>query len=133
MLIQHCRGRGDSEGICIPYSKEERRDGLETIEYIRTLPFYNGEIYVTGESYVATVHFCYLDVAPSDIKGACLQIQTDRLFFRNYRNGLNYKLNNLGWWSMMAERKYKKISGAEPTTLPYIDAAKRLFGVSSNP
>ena len=89
VLLQHCRGRGDSEGVCVPY--QEREDGLATIDFIRSLPFYNGEIYITGGSYLATTHFCYLSAQPKDIKGACLEIQTDRLYYRNYRNGCNYE------------------------------------------
>ena len=96
VLTQHCRGRGDSEGECIPY--REREDGLATLAFIRSLPFYNGEIYVMGGSYLATVHLSYLADAPNDIKGACLQVQTDRMYYRNYVNGCNYKLNNAGWW-----------------------------------
>ena len=128
VVLQHCRGKGDSEGFCIPYAPEERRDGLETLDYIRRLPTYNGEIFLTGESYLATVHLSYLSAKPHDVKGACLAIQTDRLFFRNYRNGLNYKLNNIGWWCGMANRKYPNSDLGAAFRLPYIEAAQRVFG-----
>lgn len=128
VVLQHCRGKGDSEGLCIPYAKEERTDALETLDYIRALPTYNGEIFVTGGSYLATVHLSYLSAKPHDIKGACLEIQTDRLFFRNYRNGLNYKLNNIGWWSSMVSRKYPQCDLSAAFRLPYIEAAQRVFG-----
>lgn len=128
VLIQHCRGKGDSEGVCIPYENEEK-DGLETLDYIRALPFYNGEIYITGASYLATVHLSYLSEKQSDIKGACLCIQTDRLYFRNYRNGLNYKLNNINWWSSMTDRQYPKRELCRAQERPYIECAKRVFGV----
>ena len=88
LVYQHTRGKGNSEGICVPYN--ERQDGLDTLNILRCMDFYNGEIYITGESYLATVHLCYLDTNPSDIKGAALSIQTDRMFFRNYRNGCCY-------------------------------------------
>lgn len=127
VLIQHCRGRGDSEGVCVPY--RERDDGLSTLDYIRSLPFYNGEIYITGGSYLATVHLCYLSAQPSDIKGACLQIQTDRMYYRNYRNGCNYKLNNASWWAGMLERRFPEQKQEQLHILPYIDAAKRTFGM----
>ena len=93
VLTQHCRGRGDSEGECVPY--QERDDGLATLDFIRSLPFYNGEVYVTGGSYLASVHLCYLSAKPKDVKGACLQIQADRMYYRNYKNGCNYKLNGV--------------------------------------
>ncbi len=104
VIVQHVRGRGDSEGKCIPY--KERNDGLETLEIIRTLPFYNGEIYITGESYLATVHLCYLDTNPYDIKAAALGIQSDNLFNKNYRNGCCYDFCNLKWWLRMLKNRY---------------------------
>ena len=128
VLLQHCRGKGDSEGFCIPYMPEEGTDGLATLDYLRTLPFYNGEIYLMGGSYLSTVHYSYLSERPADVKGACLPIQTDRLFYRNYRNGLNYRLNNIAWWSSMVARKYPNAKLAEAFKRPYVDAAKRVFG-----
>ena len=126
VLIQHCRGRGDSEGECIPY--RERDDGMATLEFIRSLPFYNGEIYVTGGSYTATVHLCYLPEKPKDVKGACIQIQPDRKYYRNYRNGCNYKLNNILWWAGMLDRRFPEQHREEALRMPYIEAAKRVFG-----
>ena len=40
---QHCRGCGMSGGDWIPY-ESEREDGLELLEFVRRLPWYNGEI-----------------------------------------------------------------------------------------
>ena len=127
VLTQHCRGRGDSEGTCVPY--REREDGLATLDFIRALPFYNGEIYITGRSYLASVHLCYLSSKPSDIKGGCLQIQTDRMYYRNYKNGCNYKLNNARWHAKMYERQFPNQQCEQLFKLPYIDSAKRAFGV----
>jgi len=118
IVVQHTRGRGDSEGECKPYC--ERNDGLDTLELIRKLPFYNGEIYITGGSYLATVHLCYLDTNPHDIKAAALSIQTDRLYFRNYRNGCNYAYNNLGWYLKMLENRY-------PEQAPYNEVLYRPY------
>lgn len=126
LVLQHCRGRGDSEGECRPY--EEREDGLATLEYIRTLPFYNGEIFLFGGSYLATVHWSYLADCPPDVKGIALAIQNDRLYTRNYRNGCNYRLNNFSWWARMLERRYPEQNTALAYKRPYIDAAKRVFG-----
>ena len=93
LVYQHCRGTGESEGECIPY-KNEREDGLFTLEYIRTLDFYNGEIYLMGGSYLSSAHLLYLADKPKDIKGAVLEIQTDRMYYRNYMNGCNYNFCN---------------------------------------
>ena len=72
IVTQHCRGSGDSEGEMRPY-ENERADGLATLDYIRTLPFYDGEIYVIGKSYLASTHLLYLSEKPKDIRGHALK------------------------------------------------------------
>ena len=104
LITQHTRGQGDSEGDCTPY--QEREDGLDSLDCIRALPFYNGEIYVTGGSYLSTVHLCYLGTNPHDVKAAALSIQTDRMYDRNYRNGCCYDFCNLRWWLSMLRNRY---------------------------
>jgi len=127
LVIQHCRGTGDSEGICIPY-ENEREDGLVTLDQIRKFPFYQGEIYVCGRSYLATVHLSYFDTNPADIKGAALSIQTDRMYFRNYRNGCCYNFCNLDWWLSMMKRSYPTADKNERIHRPYKDIMKRIVG-----
>lgn len=104
VIVQHVRGRGGSEGDCVPYT--EREDGLKSLEIIRTLPFYNGEIYLTGGSYLSTVHYSYLEKCPPDVKAAALAIQTEKMYFRNYRNGCCYKFCNLPWFMGMIKNRY---------------------------
>ena len=127
IVYQHCRGSGDSEGLCVPY--EERDDGLTSLEIIRSLEFYNGEIFLMGGSYLATVHLSYLDTNPQDIKGAALSIQTDRMYFRNYRNGCCYKFCNVDWWLGRLQRQYPKQNSAGTRVRPYKDIMKRTIGV----
>lgn len=73
VVVQHCRGRGKSTGDCIP-NIFEREDGLFLQHWIRQQSFYNGELYLVGGSYTATVHFVTAPFA-EDIKGAVLQVQ----------------------------------------------------------
>ena len=70
---QHVRGTGMSEGDWVPYVAE-RDDGLATLEWIRKLPHYSGEIFLTGGSYCASVHWSYLGTNPPDVKGAVLTV-----------------------------------------------------------
>lgn len=127
VILQHTRGRGDSEGICVPY--KERNDGLDTLEIIRTLPFYNGEIYLTGRSYLSTVHLSYLDTKPKDIKGAALGIQTDRMYFRNYRNGCCFGYCNITWWRKMLLNRYPdQLPRDDFLYRPYYKIMERMVG-----
>lgn len=127
VILQHTRGRGDSEGECTPY--HERNDGLDSLEIIRKLPFYNGEIYITGGSYLSTVHLCYLETNPHDIKAAVLNIQTDRMYFRNYRNGCCYDFCNISWYLGMIERHHPaKIPYQQALYRPYYKVMERIVG-----
>lgn len=127
IVLQHTRGRGNSEGKCTPYL--EQTDGLETLDIIRTLPFYNGELYITGASYLATVHLSYLETNPLDIKAAALSIQTDRMYFRNYRNGCCYDFCNIGWWLSMLKNRYPEQKAiADATYRPYYKIMERIVG-----
>lgn len=128
VVWQHCRGEGDSEGFCIPYGEKERTDGLDTLEHIRNLDIYNGEIYLSGASYLTTVHLLYLSTRPKDIKGAVLAIQTDRMYFRNYRNGCPYRYCNYDWFMSMMRRQYPDATMQGNVKRPFIEMSQRIFG-----
>ena len=118
IVYQHVRGSGDSEGEMRPY--REREDGLDTLEIIRSKPFYNGEIYVTGQSYLATVHLCYLGTNPSDVKAAALSVQRDNMFPWRYYNGMVRGFVSFDWY-------YKRIKRNYPVLMDYKDAMYRPY------
>lgn len=132
VVIQHCRGCGKSSGDCIPYINE-REDGLFLQDWIRQQPFYNGELYLCGLSYLSSVHFVTVPFA-EDIKGAVLEIQDCERYNINYRNGF-FKMGLTGNWYV---RMYKKKSipkkhhtPAAFNTLPLSDFSKTVFGEAS--
>ena len=127
VVLQHCRGTGISEGICIPYSETERTDGLESLELIRKLPFYNGEIYLFGGSYLASVHLLYLATNPKDVKACALHIQSDRMYYIAHRNGC-HNIPSYEWWLKRAIRKYPNQSYGNEFVRPYKDVIKRVTG-----
>ncbi len=85
VVYQHCRGQGKSTGEFIPYIFE-REDGLALRHWIREQSFYNGELFLCGGSYSASLNF---STAPfeSDVKGAVLEIQDSERYRLWYRNG----------------------------------------------
>lgn len=126
LVQQHCRGRGDSEGVCVPYV--ERQDSLDSLSHIRNMTHYNGEIFLYGGSYLSTVHLCYLDTLQPDVKGAVLSIQTDRMFFRNYRNGCCFDFCNFDWWLRMLSRQFPEPKRENALIRPYRDIMRRALG-----
>jgi len=132
VVFQHCRGRGKSSGDCIPYINE-REDGLFLQEWIRKQPFYNGELYLCGRSYNASVHFV---TAPfdEDIKGAVLEVQDCERYNCNYRNGF-YKMGlHGGWYVDMYKKKSihnKNYTDESYNILPLSDFSRTVFGEKS--
>ena len=129
VVFQHCRGRGKSTGDCIPYINE-REDGLSLQAWIRTQPFYNGELYLSGTSYTSSVHFVTAPFA-DDIKGAVLRVQDCERYNCNYRNGF-YKIGLHGnWYVGMYKKKSmptKNYTSKCYNMLPLSDFSKAVFG-----
>ena len=129
VVFQHCRGRFGSEGECIPYSKEERQDGLDTLALIRKMPHYNGEIFLRGGSYSASVLMLMLDEPMPDVKGICFSVQTESMYHRNFLNGLCRSFSGFSWWLSMISGQHPRIAGDQEIYVrPYRDLMRRAIG-----
>jgi len=131
IVLQHCRGRGKSEGDCIPYINE-REDTRALYAWIRQQPFYNGELFLKGGSYLTSVHYC---AAPfeEDIKGAIFGIQDTERYNICYRNGFLKKGLHGNWYVGMykAKSKMKKhYTKGSFETLPLSAFTETVFGES---
>jgi len=129
VVFQHCRGRGKSSGDCVPFI-HEREDGLFLQDWIRQQPFYNGELYLHGMSYLSSVHFVTAPFA-ADIKGAVLEVMDSERYNCYYRNGF-YKMGlHGGWYVDMYKKKSirkKNFTPASYNMLPLADFSKTVFG-----
>ena len=129
VVYQHCRGTGKSSGEFIPYI-HERQDGLALQEWVRQQSFYNGELFLTGRSYGASVHYETMPFAP-DIKGAALEVQVCRRHNSSYRNGF-FKIGLAGNWYVnmykKRNRRYKAYTPESFHTLPMTDFTRTVFG-----
>ncbi len=129
VVFQHCRGRGKSSGSCVPYIYE-REDGLALHVWVRSQPFYNGELYLRGGSYTSSVHYVCAPFAP-DIRGAILEVQDCERYNCVYRNGF-FKIGlHGGWYAGMFKKKQLKHKNYVPEafhTLPLSDFSKTVFG-----
>ena len=132
VVFQHCRGRGKSDGECIPYLNE-RTDTLALYDWIRKQPFYNGELYLFGRSYSSSVHLVAAPFA-KDIKAAVLEVQDSERYNCNYRNGF-YKLGLHGnWYVGMYKKKSLPVKHYVPESfnmLPLSDFSQTVFNEKS--
>ena len=129
VVFQHCRGRGKSTGDCIPYINE-REDSLFLYQWIRQQPFYNGELYLYGNSYLSSVHFVTAPFA-EDIKGAVFQVQDCERYNCNYRNGFYKRGLHGGWYVTMYKKKSipkKNYTRESYHMLPLSDFSETVFG-----
>ena len=132
VVFQHCRGRGKSEGDCIPYVNE-RADTLSLYDWIRHQSFYNGELYLFGRSYTSSVHYLAAPFA-EDIKAAVLEVQDSERYNCNFRNGF-YKIGLHGnWYVGMYKKKSMSVKHYVPESfhlLPLNDFSQTVFNEKS--
>lgn len=132
VAAQHCRGCGRSTGDCVPYIYE-REDGLLLQDWVRAQPFYNGELYLSGASYTASVHYVTAPFAP-DIKGAVLEVQDCERYNCNYRNGFYRSSLHGSWYVEMYKKKTIRQKNFVPEayqTLPLTEFSKTVLGEES--
>jgi putative CocE/NonD family hydrolase len=84
VVLQHCRGRGSSDGEFRPWL-DEGDDGYDTIAWITSQPWSNGEVVMSGVSYLAG---CALQAAASRPPGLKAVVATTTP--SDFYDGLNY-------------------------------------------
>ena len=128
VTFQHCRGQGKSTGAFVPYLRE-REDGLAFRKWIRQQSFYNGELYLLGGSYTASLHYA---TAPfeNDRKGAVFEVQDSERYRLWYRNGQMRK-GHANWHFGLYKDKCgfnKQFSIRSFSELPLKGISKRVLG-----
>ena len=130
VVTQHCRGTGRSEGVCKAYLNE-RKDGLALLDWVRGQPFYNGELFLSGGSYLTSVHYAWMNVDPPDVKAAFLPVQDSERYNALYRHGF-YKTAGHGQWVMnMYKRNLPIRRNLNPDifrTMPLSGITRFVFG-----
>jgi uncharacterized protein len=99
VLVQDCRGKFKSEGVFYPFVNE-RKDGLQTLRWIRKQPWSNGKIGGWGGSYVG-----YTQWAISDSLNALVPNMTGAdLYELIYPGGL-FSLQTAFNWGLVVDSK----------------------------
>lgn len=132
VVFQHCRGRGKSDGDCIPYINE-REDSRNLLSWIREQKFYNGEIFLKGTSYLSSAWYVTAPFS-DDIKGAIFNVQDSERYNICYRNGFLKKGLHAKWYvGMYKAKSYKKKNYTDDSfnMLPLTEFTKTVFGECS--
>ncbi|GAA3549406.1 CocE/NonD family hydrolase [Nonomuraea rosea] len=84
VVLQHCRGRGTSDGEYRPWL-DEGQDGHDTIAWITAQPWSNGEVVMSGMSYLAGCALQAAATRPPGLKAVVAQMTP-----HDFHDGLKY-------------------------------------------
>ncbi len=112
VLIQSVRGTFGSGGVFDPL-RNERADGLATVEWVVKQPWFGDSMVLTGPSYLGYVQWAVADQLPPEVKAMIPQVTESALtleFLR--RDGLSLE-TPFGWGVMVAqqERRWAMVRG----------------------
>jgi uncharacterized protein len=99
VVVQSCRGTADSGGAFEPM-RHERDDGLDTVEWLRRQPWYSGDLYTFGPSYVGFVQWALAADAAPDLK-AMATIVTAADFRHSTYAGGSFSLDTVLTWAAL--------------------------------
>jgi hypothetical protein len=96
VVIQSVRGTFGSGGVFEPM-RNERADGLATVDWIKRQPWFGGSIVLTGQSYLGFAQWAIADELPSEVK-AMIPNNTESAFTLEFlrRDGLSLE-TPFGW------------------------------------
>jgi putative CocE/NonD family hydrolase len=117
VVIQDVRGRGDSEGEFYPF-RHERKDGAETIAWVRARPECNGRVGMYGFSYQGMTQLLAAAEQPEGLVAIAPGMTACDLY-RGwfYHNGALRLASSLGWGLQMLKMDARKLQLREASDL----------------
>jgi len=97
VLVQSCRGTFDSGGIWDPM-RHERADGLDTIDWIRAQPWFTGDLFTYGPSYLGYTQWALAVEAGPELKGMLTAVTASAFRDPTYAGG-SYSLATILNWA----------------------------------
>ncbi|MFI5912778.1 CocE/NonD family hydrolase [Dactylosporangium sp. NPDC051541] len=101
VLIQSCRGTADSGGTFEPLA-QEREDGLDTLDWLRVQPWYDGRLLTYGPSYVGFVQWALAAEAGDELKAMATIVTASDFGPPTYAGGA-FSLDTVLTWSALLE------------------------------
>lgn len=96
-VAQCCRGTYGSEGNWVP-AKNEEQDGEDTLKYIIDSPWCNGNIAMTGTSYLSMNQWILADKLPPEVKTLNIEAYSPYRYDLLYTNRM-FHLEAYGGWT----------------------------------
>ena len=115
VLVQSTRGTFGSGGVFDPL-RREREDGLATLDWMVTQPWFGDAIVLVGASYLGYVQWAVADQVPPQVKAMIPQVTESGLTLEFLReDGLSLE-TPFGWGAMVArqERRFAMLAATVP-------------------
>ena len=97
VVHQDVRGRLRSEGEWNPIFNE-RKDGIDTIEWLKQQSFFDGNLALYGPSYLGIAQWVLLDGLPPEVKTIIPQVASTSLYDSVYEDGM-FRHEFLSFWA----------------------------------
>jgi len=131
VIIQSCRGTGQSEGQWEPFMNE-REDGLDTLDWLISQPYQDGNIALFGQSYSSFTTWVMADAFPPEVKTVFLDLFGIDRYGQMYMNGMfrhdiytSWAFGNSG---VLTDKDPGKLYQQALHILPHNQADQKLFG-----
>lgn len=103
-ISQSCRGTSGSGGTLNPM-RQERADGLDTLEWIRAQPWFAGQLYTYGGSYLGYAQWAMAKEAGDRIDGMALSVTLSNFKNETLAFGGFTQEGSLEWTRQMAAHR----------------------------
>lgn len=100
VLLQDVRGTGGSSGTFDPF-RQEREDGIDTLEWIEKQPWYSGDLVTFGSSYLGFVQWAIAAEAGPRLRALSVQITFSDLYDAIFSGGAFALQTFVGWVSVI--------------------------------
>ncbi|GAA2370779.1 CocE/NonD family hydrolase [Dactylosporangium salmoneum] len=101
VFIQSCRGTSDSGGTFEPLL-QEREDGLDSLDWLRCQPWYDGRLLTYGPSYVGFVQWALAAEAGDELKAMATIVTASDFGPPTYAGGA-FSLDTVLTWSALLD------------------------------
>jgi putative CocE/NonD family hydrolase len=109
VLVQSVRGTFGSEGEFAPF--DERDDGLDTVAWIKSQPWHDGKVGMTGASYLGLVQWAVAAAAGDELGAIVPTVTASQFHGPTFGGGL--ALESMATWHTMVAVQEKRLAGLQ--------------------
>ncbi len=103
VVLQSCRGTFDSGGEFVPM-RHERADGLDAVAWVEAQPWFNGNLFTYGPSYVGFTQWAIAAEAGSALKGMLTAVTASSFREPTYAGG-SFSLDTILNWATLVHNQ----------------------------